>query len=157
MPLNKSLPLKPRYLTGILMALCSMIAACHHPTDSNFVVVRIYRDSNSNFARALDRKLYGLNNLENPLRLRWGKVIEVATMEGDYQEALAGKIAAVKPQVIILDSPADAKQLHGVPFDLETAKNACGAEGNCLAYIPPWVDGEELEATNLVFLAITKK
>jgi hypothetical protein len=153
----KSLRLKPPFLTCIVMALCSVFAACHRPTDNNFLVVRIYRDSNSAFGRDLDRKLYGLNNPNNQLRVGSGKLILVATMEGDYQDALARKIASVKPQMIILDSPVDAKLLHGVPFDLETAKNACGAEGNCLAFIPSWVDGEELEATNLVLSAVTKK
>jgi hypothetical protein len=157
MTLTKKAALGPHYLVGIVMALCFVFAACHHPTESNFVVVRIYRDSNSAFGRDLDRRLYGFNNPNNPLLVSSGKLVLVATMEGNYQEALAGKIASVKPQMIILDSPADAKLLHGVPFDLEMAKNACGAEGNCLAYIPPWVDGEELEATNLVFLAVTKK
>jgi len=149
--------LKPPFLTCIVMAICSVFAACHRPPDNDFLVVRIYRDPNSAFARDLDRKLYGLNDPNNQLRLGSGKLILVATMEGDYQEALARKIASVKPQMIILDSPADAKLLHGVPFDLETAKNACGAEANCLAFIPPWVDGEELEAANLVFSAVTKK
>jgi hypothetical protein len=157
MGLHKTKRLKPQFLTCIVMALCSVFAACHRPPDNNYLVVRIYRDSNSAFGRDLDRKLYGLNDPNHQLRVGSGKLIVVATMEGNYQEALAGKIATVKPQMIILDTPADAKQLHGVPFDLETAKNACGAEGNCPAFIPPWVDGEELEATNLVLSAVTKK
>ena len=154
---HNTMRLKPPFLTCIVMVLCSVFAACHRPTDNKFLVVRIYRDSNSAFGRDLDRKLYSLNDPNNQLRVRSGKLIVVATMEGDYQEALAGKIATAKPQMIILDTPADAKQLHGVPLDLATAKNACGAEGNCLAFIPPWVDGEELDATNLVLSAVTKK
>jgi len=40
--------------------------------------------------------------------------------------------------------------------DLGKTRNACGANANCLAFIPPWVVGEELEATNMVFEAITR-
>jgi len=63
------------------MALCSAFAACHRPTDNNFLVVRIYRDSNSALGRDLDRKLYGLNDPNNQLRVGSGKLILVAAME----------------------------------------------------------------------------
>jgi len=79
----------------------------------------------------------------------------VATMEGDYQKELTEKIALVKPQMIILDSPADAKLVGGMQFDLRKAKSACGRNRDCPAFIPPWVSGEELEATNILFSAIT--
>ena len=79
----------------------------------------------------------------------------VATMEGDYQEELAKKIALVKPQMIILDSPGDVKQVGGVHLDLQNTKSACGTNRDCPAFIPPWVSGEELEATQIVFSAIT--
>jgi hypothetical protein len=62
-------------------------------TDNSFVVVRVCRDAHSDFSRELDRRLYGLNNR----RVSSGKLIVVATMEGDYQEELAKKIALVRP------------------------------------------------------------
>jgi len=77
-------------------------------------------------------------------------------MEGDYQKELAEKIALVKPQLIILDSPADLNQLVGVQFDVRQAKSACGKDKNCPAFIPPWVSGEKLEATKMLFAATTE-
>jgi hypothetical protein len=106
---------------------------------------------NSSFRSELDRKLYGFSNH----RVSSGKLILVATMEGDYQDELAGKIALVKPQMIILDSPTDVKLVAGMQFDLQKAKSACGKNQDCPAFIPPWVSGEELEATNMLFSAIT--
>jgi hypothetical protein len=116
------------------------------------VVVRVCRDANSDFSRELDRKSYSFNNQH---RLSSGKQIVVATMEGDYQKELA-EIALVKPQMIILDSPADVKQVGGMQFDLRNAKSVCGGNRNCPAFIPPWVSGEELEATKMLFSAITE-
>jgi hypothetical protein len=81
----------------------------------------------------------------------------VATMEGDYHNVLAEKITLFRPQMIILDSPADAKLVGGVQFDLQRAKSVCGRNRDCPAYIPPWVSGEELEATSMLFSAITQE
>ena len=63
--------------------------------------MRVFRDGSSDFSHELDRKLYDFNNQH---RVISGKLIVVATMEGDYQKDLAEKIALVKPQIIILDS-----------------------------------------------------
>lgn len=78
-------------------------------------------------------------------------------MEGDYREGMSEKIAAFKPAIIIVDSSFDARMVSEMQFDPQKATNACGASRNCLAFIPPWVYGERLEATNLVFAAITEK
>jgi hypothetical protein len=135
----------------IALAFSSTLESCRRPTNDNFVVVRVCRDAHSDFSRELDRKLYGLNNR----RVRSGKLIVVATMEGDYQKELAQKIALVRPQMIILDSLGDLKQVGGVHLDLQNARSACGTNRDCPALIPPWVSGEELEATQIVLSAIT--
>jgi hypothetical protein len=143
--------MKLSWMFVIVLAFSSILESCRRPTDNGFVVVRVCRDAHSDFSRELDRRLYGLNNR----RVSSGKLIVVATMEGDYQEELAKKIALVRPQVIIFDSPGDVKQVGGVHVDLQDAKSACGANRDCPAFIPPWVSGEEQEATQIVFSAIT--
>lgn len=136
----------------IVLVLSSFFVSCRRSMDNNFVVVRVFRDSKSDFSRELDRKLYDFNTQH---RVSSGKLILIATMEGDYQNELAEKIALVKPQLIILDSPADAKLVSGIQFDLRKAKSVCGSNLDCPAFIPPWVSGEELEATSMLFSAIT--
>jgi len=152
MPLLRNPRMKPFCVIVVVLGLNSIFASCRRSTDNNFVVVRVFRDANSDFSRELDRKLYGFNNQH---RVSSGKMIVVATMEGDYQNELAEKIALVRPQMIILDSPADAKRVGGMQFDLRKAKNVCGRNLDCPAFIPPWVSGEELEATNMLFSAVT--
>jgi hypothetical protein len=119
------------------------------------VVVRVFRDSHSDFRWDLDSKLYSFNNFDRRLRVTSGKVVFVATVEGNYKEELS-KILLFKPQIIILDSSSDAQLLSGMQVNLTEARNACGSNGNCPAFIPPWVSGEELEATTKLFDSITR-
>ena len=141
------------YLLCGLVAFISFLTSCRRSTEGYAVVVRVFRDHKSDFSRDLDRKIYGFNERH---RVVSGKLIVVATIEGDYRTNLAEEIALNKPQMIILDAPADASQLGGMHFDLRKSKSACGKDRDCPAFIPPWVTGEELEASNLVFAAITK-
>lgn len=154
MELLKHLRRKSVQVIVTVLVLSFFLTSCHGSTDNNFVVVRVFRDANSDFSRELDRKLYGFNNHH---RVSSGKVIVVATMEGDYQHELAEKIALVKPQMIILDSPTDAKLVGGMQFELQRAKSVCGRNRDCPAFIPPWVSGEELDATTTLFSAITQE
>ena len=145
-----------RFLATAILSSIFCLASCRHATQENFVVVRVYRDRNSDFASELDRRLYAFNDYGNYQRVGSGKVIVVETTEPvDYQKELGGKVAQVKPQLIILNSPEDARLVGGMQLDLQQGKSACGGNRNCPALIPPWVTGEELEATRAVFTAIT--
>jgi hypothetical protein len=147
--------MKPFCTIVVLLVFSLVFASCRRSGDNNFVVVAVFRDASSDFSRELDRKLYGFNDQH---RVSSGKLIVVATEEGDYQNELAEKITLIKPQIIILDSPADAKLVGGgMQFDLRKAKSVCGRNRNCPAFIPPWVSGEKLEATNMLFSAITQE
>jgi len=117
------------------------------------VIVRVYRDRESDFANELDHKLYGLNNERHTTAS--GKLIWVATVEPyKYRDELSGKIAMIKPQMIVLDSPTDAKLIRGLDFNLNQAANVCGDNRTCPAFIPSWVSGEELEAAKLVLAEV---
>ena len=145
-----------RVLERAILFSVFCLASCRHATNENFVMVRVYRDRNSDFSWELDRRLYEFNDYRNYRRVRSGKVIFVATMEPfDYQKELGGKVAQVRPQVIVLNSPEDERLVGGMQLDLQQGKSACGRNRNCPAFIPPWVSGEELEATKVVFTAIT--
>lgn len=140
-------------LSGFFTSCRRFFTSCRRSTDNNFVAVRVLRDANSDFSRELDRKFYWFDNQR---RVSSGKRIIVATMEGNYQKELAEKITLVKPQLIILDSPADVEHLVGMQLDLQKTKSVCGRDRNCPAFIPPWVSGEQLEATKMLFAAITE-
>jgi hypothetical protein len=123
---------------------------------SRRVIVRVYRDRKSDFASQLDQKFYNFTSERH--RVSSGKWIWVATAEPyNYKEELGGKVAAIKPQMIVLDDPADASLIRGMEIDLGQARSACGSNRNCPTFIPSWVSGEELEATRQVLAAIADR
>lgn len=139
----------------VVLSICSLSIACRGPRDPGTVVVRVFRDSQSDFRWDLDSKLYSFNNFDRRLRVTSGKMVFVATVEGNYKEELSN-IVLFKPQIIILDSISDTQLLSEIQVNLAEARNACGSRGNCPAFIPPWVSGEELEATTKLFDSITR-
>ena len=123
--------------------------------EQNIVIVRVFRDDKADFRADLDRRLYGFTDERH--RTSLGKWIYVATMEPyNYREELRGKIALVRPQLVILDADENTKVVSGLG-DLNQAKSACGTTRNCPAFIPSWVSGDELDATKQVFESITKQ
>jgi hypothetical protein len=133
-----------------------VLAACERSQraqSADVVIVRVYRDRKSHFAGQLDHKFYDFTNERH--RIGSGKWILVATAEPyNYRDELGGKVATIKPQMIILDDPADASLIRGMEVDLREARSACSGDRSCPAFIPPWVSGEELEAARQVLAAI---
>ena len=121
--------------------------------DSRMVIVRVYRDREADFAHELDRELYSFANAHQTTGS--GKWIWVATVEPfHYAEELGGKVAMIKPQLIVLDRASDVSLIRGMDVNPTQAINACGPNRLCPAFIPSWVSGEELEAAKQVLAAI---
>src|ERR1700730_18612473 len=141
----------------LLISMTLVVASCERSQRSPLadpVIVRVYRDRKSDFANQLDHKFYDFTSERH--RVSSVKWIWVATAEPyNYEDELGGKVATViKPQMIVLDDPADASLIPGMEIDLQQARSACGSNRNCPAFIPPWVSGEELEASRQVLAAI---
>jgi len=111
--------------------------------------VRVFRDRESNFAHQLDRKFYNFNGAHHTTSS--GKLILVATVEPyHYVEELSGKVATIKPQLVVLNNTSDAGLIRGMDVDVKQAISACGTNRTCPAFIPSWVTGDELEAAKQV-------
>jgi hypothetical protein len=141
----------------VVMTTMLVLASCERPQVSepppDKVIVRVYRDREADFAHELDRGLYGFTRAHHTSGS--GKWIWVATIEPfHYVEELGGKVAIIKPQLIVLDSASDASLIRGMDVNLTHAINACGPNRTCPAFIPSWVSGEELEAAKQVLAAI---
>ena len=143
----------------LLIAVVLLSLSCRQSPQSpppDMVIVRVYRDAESDFRRELDYKLYNFTN-QRP-RISSGRWIYVATVEPyDYRNELGGKVAIIKPQMVVLDAPADAALIRGMEFDLQRAKNVCDMNKQCPAFIPSWVSGDELEAAKKLLDAIAAK
>ena len=141
----------------VVMTASVVLASCERPQVSepppDKVIVRVYRDREAEFAHELDRKFYNFTSAHHTTRT--GKWVWVATVEPyHYAEELGGKIAMIKPQLIILDRTSNAGLIHGMDINLSEASNACGPNRTCPAFIPSWVSGEELEGTKQVLAAV---
>jgi hypothetical protein len=117
MPELRGIQTKPFSTLIVALGFCFIMASCNGPKTDGAVVVRVFRDSGSDFSRDLDNRLYSFNNFKQERHVKSGKLVFVATMEGNYKDLL-GKIALIKPQMIILDSSADAQLLSGMQVDL---------------------------------------
>ena len=85
-----------------------------------------------------------------------GSWIFIATVEPyHYGDELGGKVATIKPQLIVLDRASDAGLIRGMDVDVRRAVSACGANRMCPAFIPSWVTGEELEAAKQLLTDIS--
>ena len=74
------------------------------------VIVRVYRDRESEFAHQLDRKLQDFTTAH--LTTSSGKWIFIATVEPyHYTDELGGKVATIKPQLVVLDRASDAERI----------------------------------------------
>lgn len=139
-----------------VVAAMLVFASCerHRVPSPDTVIVRVYRDRQSDFARQLDRKFYEFTSAHHATRS--GKWIFIATVEPyHYAEELGGKVATIKPQLVVLDHASDASLIRGMDVDIAKAISACGANRMCPAFIPSWVSGEQLEAAKQVLDAIS--
>jgi hypothetical protein len=139
-----------------VVAATLVFASCerHRMAPPDTVIVRVYRDRESDFARQLDRKLYEFTSAHHTTRS--GKRIFIATIEPyHYTEELGGKVATIKPQLVVLDQPRDASFIRGMNVNITGAISACGANRMCPTFIPSWVSGEQLEAAKQVLDAIS--
>jgi len=131
-------------LSGVVAVLATVLASVscerHRIPPPDTVVVRVYRDRESDFARQLDRKLYEFTSEHHTTRS--GK-------------ELGGKVATIKPQLVVLDQPRDASLIRGMDVNITRAISACGANRMCPTFIPSWVSGEQLEAAKQVLDAIS--
>lgn len=145
-------------LGAVAAILISGSCERHQPSDTrtDIVIVRVYRDRDSDIARQLDRQLSDFTSAHHTTSS--GKWIFTATVEPfNYTEELGGKVATIKPQLVVLDRASDAELIRGMDVDLKHAISACGANRSCPAFIPSWASGDELEAAKQVLNAISIK
>jgi hypothetical protein len=123
------------------------------------LVVHVYRDRTSPVGRELDRRFSEFNG--NGVGLSSGIRIVVATYEpNDYRQMLRDRIGnELLPELIVLDSPADASINPMVEREAAHAENICAAVRACPsvvpAFIPSWVSSpEQLQATQQVLSAL---
>lgn len=136
-------------LAFLLLLLFALLCSCKPRPKSSAVVVHLLRNLRSVYGSELDRRLLDFQG-SNP-RLKSGLPIVIASETGDYKDMLEKQTSNTDNiDVIILDSPDDAKLSSALEIALPQAANVCaGLEAcpaNVPAIIPPQITGNDREA-----------
>lgn len=128
-----------RWLSLAVIFILLLGFGCKKPPVRQPVVVHLFRDLSSPYAHELDHRILEFQST-NP-RLPSGTVILVETFNGiDYKTALAGNFERdVKPEVVILNSAADAGANAAIVSNLAHAVDVCAAVKTCPAVVPAFV------------------
>jgi hypothetical protein len=124
------------------------------------LVVHVYRNRSSTVGKELDRRFYEFNTQR--ISFLSGRQVVVATYEpSDYNKMLRDRIGSeLLPELIVLDSPADAMINPTIEREAAHAKNICTAVRVCPAvvpaFIPSWVSNkQDLQAAQQVLRALS--
>jgi hypothetical protein len=118
----------------LLLAASTLFYGCKKPK-SNTVVVHVLRNLGSVYGSELDRRILDFQG-SNP-RVQSGEHILIESETGDYQSMLQKQTAnSDDVDLIILDSPDDAKANSALQGALGHAANVCAGLRACPANIP---------------------
>jgi len=137
-------------LAGLALFLLLGISACNAPgkRDAQFVVVHCYQDMKAPFEPWLIKVAYEFS-MTQP-RTKNGRPIIIATLPtNDFEKTLSDIGTRLHPDLIVVSSASQIPQNLEISEELKNAKNICPSQSPCLALIPPWVQGDQREATKL--------
>jgi hypothetical protein len=139
-----------RQVAGLVLLLLLGISGCKSPAkpEAQFVFVRLSRDRNAPFEPWLTKVSYEFSSPQP--RTQSGKPILITTYESnDFDKTLPDVGTRLHPDLIIFSSASQIPQNLAISKDLKDAKDICPKQSPCLAFIPPWVQGDQRDATNL--------
>ena len=131
-----------RIVVALLM-LCSCVS-CEQTESQRTVLVHVVSDPSAQFAQAL-RQANSEFAVSQP-RLGNGKIVIVATNEGNSYAKLLKQLSNRPIEILIPNSSSDLPENPALRVDLGTPVSVCGGKS---AYIPTWVSSEEREASDL--------
>jgi hypothetical protein len=130
-----------------LLIMClalGICVSCGQRESSQTVVVHVLRDPSAQFAGRL-RRADSQFALTKP-HLKNGKMVGVATNEGNSFPKLLQRIEDMPPSLLILDSQSNLPADVASRVQLGRPEQVCGGKQ---AYMPIRVSGEEREAAEM--------
>ncbi len=126
---------------SLLVLLALLFVGCKPRHRSSAVVVHLLRNLNSPYGSELDRRILDYQG-SNP-RMKSGQPIMVESETGDYKQLLEKQTATNDDiDLIVLDSPADAKDNPVLMSALTSAVNVCAGLKTCPTEIPSIVPSQ---------------
>ncbi len=143
----------------LLILLFALATGCKVKPKSTTVSVHVLRNLSSVYGSELDRRILEFQG-SNP-RLKSGKQIVIQSETGDFKDLLAKQTGSTENiDLIILDSPDDAKENSALVLALPTAVNVCAGLKACPAdvpsIIPSQIGGDQREGAMAFQSALQK-
>jgi hypothetical protein len=138
-----------RQLAGLALFLFLGISGCNArgKSEGQVVAVSCCRDMNAPFQPWFFEVSSEFGSRQP--RTKSGKPILITTYEmSDFVKGLSDKGQDCTRDLIIGSSPSQIPQNLEISKELKNAKNICPSRSPCLAFIPPWVQGDQHDATN---------
>jgi hypothetical protein len=141
---------RPRFVPAILLiVVITLLPGCQRRQKSTSVTVHLLRDLRSGYGSELDRRILDFEG-SNP-RVGSGQHIVIASETGDYKDMLQRQSGSSDNiDLIILNSPDDAKASSALEMALPQAANVCtglkACPANVPAIIPSQIGGNDREA-----------
>lgn len=132
-----------RHMPFLMLFILLCVAGCNREKP---LAIQIYYDPNGAFVKTgLERRTWDFSVSRN--KTLDGRPLIVRNLStNDYRKTLREVVPRVKPDLLILNSLADAEQF-GSSVKPEGAKNLCAPSATCIAVIPTWVDADHRAAT----------
>ena len=136
----------------LLLLLFPLLSGCKSRPKTSAVTVHVLRNLNSVYGSELDRRILEFQG-SNP-RLSSGQPVVIESETGDYKDMLQKQTSSTDNiDLVILDSPDDAKSSSALEIALPQAVNVCAGlkacPANIPAIIPQQISGINREAAQL--------
>ena len=146
-----------RIIALILFSAAAVpLMGCRNSSQNKFITVEVFRDPKGPIEPWLTKALMEFqvsgNNTLNDRR------ILIATDEpAHYAKTLQDVGGGLRPDLIILNSRADAVANQTLSAQTKEAQPLCASDGNCPAFIPSWAPAEKREAANRLLTFLISK
>lgn len=137
-------PLRIRSLAAAVLACCILPLGCSKK--NNAVVIHVFLDPAAPGAAQLVRAIDHFHSLN--IRGKNGRSIVVAAADStEYAGSLQNLGRGLNPELVFLNSRSDAEKNLIIRAELSRAIELGGEGRRCVVFIPSWVEGDELVAT----------
>lgn len=147
----------PIFLAAVLISLLLFtMTTCKRTQDP--IIVNVLRNEKSRSFEVTERKLLRFESLQPKTDSGRPIVVQSILMnDAQFDNILADqqRLSMMKPDLIVLSSPDQAKAILAAQEASVAATNVCGTVVNCPAFIPRWVSGEKLDAARLVLSSLS--
>lgn len=147
--------MKPRFVATIVIYVATICMASCHSREP--IVVNVLRDVKSQSFPITEHKLLKFQSTR-PKSTSGRRIIiqSILLNSSRFEHTLSDDriLHTMKPDLVILDSRGQTALNPALRTYASTAHNACGTELDCPAFIPGWVVGEKLDASQQVLKAL---